>query len=272
MPVSLADRSSAGPSVLSDPDWKCPWPLSWQRHFRVLADLVDAAGVLPYIAPGVTFEGDDIWTWRWRQQEPGTWAQLMPEQRERLEALGVRGAALPGAAAAPAELRPALAAALKGPKKPGSKAEAAFQRGLTALEQWVEEGQRPAPRGAVVDVVIDGETVPVKLGVWLSNTKSRRDKLTPEQGAALAALGMEWAGPGPGARGRLGAARRTARAVGGPGEAAGAEAPRGVRRRAVQERELHLLVHQAVRAALRAGELLGQPLTAPPPRETPGRL
>ncbi|MFE9292034.1 hypothetical protein [Streptomyces olivaceus] len=26
-------------------------------------------------------------TWRWRQQELGTWAQLMPEQRERLEAL-----------------------------------------------------------------------------------------------------------------------------------------------------------------------------------------
>ncbi|CAM5456290.1 hypothetical protein STENM327S_08137 [Streptomyces tendae] len=93
---------------------------------------------------------------------------------------GVRGAALPVAAAAPAELRPALAAALKGPKKVGSKAEAAFQRGLAALAQWVEkEGQRPVPRGAVVEVAVDGEAepVPVKLGVWLSNTKSRRDKL-----------------------------------------------------------------------------------------------
>jgi surface antigen len=34
----------------------------------------------------------------------------------------------------------------------------------------------------------------VRLGVWLSNTKSRRDKLDQEQRAALAALGMEWAG------------------------------------------------------------------------------
>jgi hypothetical protein len=33
----------------------------------------------------------------------------------------------------------------------------------------------------------------VKLGVWVSNTKSRRDKLTAEQRAALAALGVEWA-------------------------------------------------------------------------------
>ncbi len=193
-PKQAAKRAEQPAAV--DPDWNCPRPLSWQRHYRVLADLVDADGVLPYITPGVTFEGDDIGTWRWRQQEPGTWAQLMPEQRERLEALGVRGAALP-VAVAPAELRPALAAALKGPKKPGSKAEAAFQRGLAALEQWVEEGQRPVPRGAVVDVVVDGETVPVKLEVWPSNTKSRRDKLTTDQRAALAALGMEWAGAPP---------------------------------------------------------------------------
>ncbi|MFB7747530.1 helicase, partial [Streptomyces sp. NPDC056132] len=31
------------------------------------------------------------------------------------------------------------------------------------------------------------------LGVWISNTKSRRAKLTMEQLAALAALGMDWA-------------------------------------------------------------------------------
>ncbi|MEW2134585.1 Helicase associated domain protein [Streptomyces sp. NPDC005435] len=183
-----------------DPDWDCPWPLSWQRHYRVLADLVDADGVLPHIAPGVVYDGDDIGTWRWRQQEPGTWAQLLPEQRERLTALGVQGAALPVAAAAPAELPPALADAAKGSKKAGSKAEAAFQRGLAALAQWVEkEGQRPVPRSTVVEITVDGEAepVPVKLGVWLSNTKSRRDKLTAEQLAALAALGMDWAGPPP---------------------------------------------------------------------------
>ncbi|WP_189853841.1 DEAD/DEAH box helicase [Streptomyces omiyaensis] len=170
-----------------DPDWNCPWPLSWQRHYRVLADLVDADGHLPRIAPGVVFDGDDIGAWRWRQQEPGTWAQLTPEQQERLSKLGMHPDRAPSPA--PAAPRPAG----KGP----SKAEAAFRRGLTALARWVEkEGQRPVPRGAVVEITVDGEAepVPVKLGVWLSNTKSRRDKLTTEQRAALAALGMKWTG------------------------------------------------------------------------------
>ncbi|MFH9959697.1 Helicase associated domain protein [Streptomyces roseolus] len=194
-PERAAERAAQLAEI--DPDWNCPWPLNWQRRYRVLADLVDADGHLPDIAPGVVFDGDDIGTWRWRQQEAGTWAQLLPEQRERLTKLGIKGAALPVAAAAPAEPRPAPAAVLKGPKKAGSKAEAAFQRGLAALTQWVEkEGQRSVPRGAIVEITADGETepVPVKLGVWLSNTKSRREKLTVEQRAALGALGMKWAG------------------------------------------------------------------------------
>ncbi|MFJ7131022.1 Helicase associated domain protein [Streptomyces sp. NPDC098101] len=170
-----------------EPDWNCPWPLNWQRHYRVLADLVDAYGHLPHIAPGVVFDGDDIGTWRWKQQEPGTWAQLMPEQRERLTALGIQ-------AAPPAPVpAPAAGGTAKGP----GKAQQAFQRGLTALAQWVErEGtDRPVPRGAVVEVAVDGEAeaVPVRLGVWISNTKTRRDKLDQEQRNALRELGIEWA-------------------------------------------------------------------------------
>jgi hypothetical protein len=50
-----------------------------------------------------------------------------------------------------------------------------------------------------MEITVDGEAEPVtvKLGVWLSNTKSRRDKLTAERRAALAALGMESASPAP---------------------------------------------------------------------------
>ncbi|MGY3685063.1 helicase [Streptomyces sp. NBC_00654] len=33
----------------------------------------------------------------------------------------------------------------------------------------------------------------MKLGVCISNTKSRRDRLTQEQREVLAGLGMEWA-------------------------------------------------------------------------------
>ncbi|MFE4608831.1 Helicase associated domain protein [Streptomyces niveus] len=169
-----------------DPDWNCPWPLSWQRHYRVLADLVDADGILPHIAPGVLMDGDDIGTWKRRQQEPGTWAQLSNEQQKRLTTLGINAPATP----------PPAPAAASGTKGQG-KAQQAFQRGLAALTQWVErEGtHRPVPRGHGEPIAVDGQTEPVtvKLGVWITNTKTRRDKLTTDQLDALRKLGMEWA-------------------------------------------------------------------------------
>ncbi|MFH9500642.1 DEAD/DEAH box helicase [Streptomyces globisporus] len=191
-----ADRAAERAAQLAaiDEDWNCPWSLNWQRHYRVLADLVDADGVLPYIAPGVVMDGDDIGAWRWKQQNAGVQAQLMPEQRERLAKLGIPIAELPSPA-------PATARTTKPKAKGPSRAQEAFQRGLAALTQWVErEGaDRPVPRGAVVEIAVDGKTepVPIKLGVWVSNTKSRKDRLDANQLAALAKLGMDWAGPPP---------------------------------------------------------------------------
>lgn len=169
-----------------DPDWDCPWPLDWQRHYRVLADLVDADGHLPDIAPGVLFEGDDIGRWLQRQKQPGTWKLLSTEQQERLTKLGIKAAVAPSPA-------PAAGRATKGP----SKAQQAFQRGLAALTQWVErEGaHRPVPRSHTEQITINGQTEPeaVRLGVWVSNTRARRDKLDTDQLAALRELGMHWA-------------------------------------------------------------------------------
>lgn len=164
-----------------DPDWDCPWPLDWQRHYRVLADLVDADGVLPDIAPGVHLDGDDIGKWLQQQRKPAVWARLLPEQRQRLAVLGIKPLEAPSPA-------PAAKRATKGP----GKAQAAFQRGLKALAQWVErEGaDRPVPRKAV-EVLPDGTET--KLGIWYSNTKARRDKLSQEQLAALQELGVDWA-------------------------------------------------------------------------------
>jgi hypothetical protein len=173
-----------------DPDWNCPWPLDWQRHYRVLADLAadEPSGVLPDIAPGVLMDGDDIGRWLERQKNPGTWAQLSTEQQERLTRLGIQPAQRPSPA-------PAAGRTAKGP----SKAQQAFQRGLAALAQWVErEGaHRPVPRGHAEEIAVDGETEPVtvKLGVWLSNTRARREKLGAEQLASLKELGMDWARP-----------------------------------------------------------------------------
>ncbi|MEU4013394.1 DEAD/DEAH box helicase [Streptomyces pseudogriseolus] len=171
-----------------DEDWNCPWPLNWQRHYRVLAHLAadEPHGRLPDIAPGVLMDGDDIGKWLQQQRKPSVWALLLPEQQERLSKLGVQ----PDQAPPPA---PTAARTTKSP----SKAQAAFQRGLAALTQWVErEGpERPVPRGHSEQITVDGETEPVtvKLGVWVSNTKTRRDKLTQEQQDALRELGINWA-------------------------------------------------------------------------------
>ncbi|WP_412180913.1 helicase associated domain-containing protein [Streptomyces goshikiensis] len=77
------------------------------------------------------------------------------------------------------------------------EAQQAFQRGLAALTQWVErEGaHRPVPRAHGEEIAVEGEAEPivVNLGVWVSSTKSRRDKLTTDQHAALAELGVDWA-------------------------------------------------------------------------------
>ncbi|MGC4986683.1 Helicase associated domain protein [Streptomyces sp. DT193] len=169
-----------------DPDWNCPWPLDWQRHHRVLADLVDADGHLPNIAPGVLMDGDDLGRWLQRQKQPGTWKQLSTDQQERLAQLGVK----------PLEVLSPAPAAIRATKGQG-KAQQAFQRGLAALAQWIErEGaNQPVPRAHSEEITAADETEPVvvKLGVWVSNTKTRRDKLTLEQLDALRALGVEWA-------------------------------------------------------------------------------
>ncbi|MGY1583257.1 Helicase associated domain protein [Streptomyces sp. MN13] len=181
-----AERAQQLASI--DPDWNCPWPLDWQRHYAVLRDLAadEPHGHLPHIQPGVLFDGDDLGRWLKRQKQPGIWARLLPEQQQRLTKLGVTPLEAPSPA-------PAATRVTKGP----SKAQQAFQRGLAALAQWVErEGvHRPVPRGHSEQIAVDGEAEPVvvKLGVWVSNTKSRRDKLTHEQLDALRELGMEWA-------------------------------------------------------------------------------
>ncbi|MGI5485173.1 helicase associated domain-containing protein [Streptomyces lavendofoliae] len=181
-------RRARGAAGGDRPGLELPLALDWQRHHHILADLAadEPHGHLPHIAPGVTYDGDDLGRWLKQQKKPGIWAQLSEEQQQRLTALGVKPLEAPPAA-------PVARRATKGP----SKAQQAFQRGLTALTQWVErEGaHRPVPRGAVVEIAVDGDADPVtvKLGVWISNTKTRRDKLTQEQLDALRELGMEWA-------------------------------------------------------------------------------
>ncbi len=64
---------------------------------------------------------------------------------------------------------------------------------MAALTQYkARTGTVTVPRGHVEELEIAGGAVAVKLGVWISNTKSRRAKLTEAQLAALAELGLDW--------------------------------------------------------------------------------
>ncbi|MFI9213981.1 Helicase associated domain protein [Streptomyces sp. NPDC053253] len=163
-----------------DEDWDCPWPLDWQRHYRILADLAadEAGGILPAIEPGVVFDGDDIGRWLHRQRR--SWTELSEEQQQRLTALGVQ----PDHAPPPA---PVGARATKGP----SKAQQAFQRGLAALTQYIQREGRTVVGRAHIEEMADGSAI--RLGVFLSNQKVRRDRLDAAQLAALAELGYTWA-------------------------------------------------------------------------------
>jgi hypothetical protein len=79
-------------------------------------------------------------------------------------------------------------------KRAGAGKPSAFDRGLVALAQYRERTDGvTVPRQHIEEIEDgDGGTVEIKLGVWISNTKSRRAKLTGEQLDRLAALGLDW--------------------------------------------------------------------------------
>jgi hypothetical protein len=67
----------------------------------------------------------------------------------------------------------------------------AFQRGVEALAQYIAREGKVVVGRAHVEELPDGTMI--KLGVFLSNQKARRDRLDAQQRAALAELGYVWA-------------------------------------------------------------------------------
>ncbi|MEU6332084.1 Helicase associated domain protein [Streptomyces sp. NPDC047049] len=165
-----------------DPYWnpQC-WPFEWQQRYAALSAVLDDGATLAEILPGVTIGGQDIGAWLHAQRTG--WEQLGEEQRERLAELGVEP--LPATVEAPVK-------AVKARKG----VSAAFERGIAALAQYkAREGHLKVPRSHTEEITVEGsaEPVSVKLGVFLSNTKSRRGKLTADALRQLTDLGLEWA-------------------------------------------------------------------------------
>ncbi|MGA4856724.1 Helicase associated domain protein [Streptomyces koyangensis] len=171
-----ASRRAAALAAI-DPDWNPAWPVDWQRHYAALRGVMAPGSVLGYVEPGAMVNGLDVGRWLVAQQD--VWEQLADGQRERLVQLGVRPPEKP--AAIPPRPRRASGGARAG----------AFERGIAALAQYT------AREGTVVVSRSWSEELPdgtsVRLGVWLSNVKSRRATLTVEQCEQLAGLGLEWA-------------------------------------------------------------------------------
>ncbi|MFH8993042.1 Helicase associated domain protein [Streptomyces sp. NPDC017940] len=160
-----------------DEDWNPPWPADWQRHYAALRELVADEDGQAEVLPGFTVHGMDIGKWLARQRKPEVWEVLTNGQLERLEQLGI----------VPLAPAPELEASAK----PSTTPLSTFERGIAALAQYkAREGSVKVPR-AHVERLEDGTEV--KLGVFLSNSKSRRAKLTADKLAALARLGLEWA-------------------------------------------------------------------------------
>jgi superfamily II DNA or RNA helicase len=185
-----------------DEDWNPPWALDWQRKWAAARQLVDAGVPLADITPGTTISGEDIGRWLKRQSAPHTWNKLTDGQRERLTRIGVQ---------APADLQIATTATAQTPAGTGMRdgvpspqpgktpqgASGAYARGISALRQYVaREGHVRVPRAHIEVLATEsaegpaGEGTPVKLGVWLSNTKARRRQLREEQRTELANLGV----------------------------------------------------------------------------------
>ncbi|MGX1540802.1 Helicase associated domain protein, partial [Streptomyces diastaticus] len=157
-----------------DEHWDPAWPAEWQRHYAALRELLADEEDRSEVLPGFTVHGMDIGKWQAKQRQHTVWAGLVDGQRALLEQLGV--------VPLPPEPEPA---------KTSGKTMSAFEKGVAALAQYkTREGSVKPPR-AHVEVLEDGSEV--KLGVFLSNSKSRRAKLTADKLAALAALGLEWA-------------------------------------------------------------------------------
>ncbi|MET8682225.1 Helicase associated domain protein [Streptomyces sp. NPDC004647] len=171
-PTRAAERARQLAGI--DPDWNCPWPLDWQRMYATLRMCLDGGATLAELLPGVTYCGEDLGQWLARQRT--SWMQLTDDQQHRLAQLGVEPAVRTGAEkAAPA----------------GRTHTDAFTRGITALKHFKDRtGHVHVPR-AHVEPLPDG--TPIRLGIWLSNTKTRRASLAAERITMLRELGIEWA-------------------------------------------------------------------------------
>ncbi|MFJ8444362.1 Helicase associated domain protein [Kitasatospora griseola] len=169
-----ADRKAAVDGI--DPGWCPSWPVEWQRCFTLAWRYVTEGGGLAGSAPGtMVVQGEDLGGWA-RAQQVG-WDKLGPARQWVCEhVLG---------------LVPLEPEELPAPKVPHAVKE---ERNLAAAAQYRQrEGHLNVPRRHKESLPLaDGATVEVGLGLFIANSRSRRDTVPTARAERLTGLGMRW--------------------------------------------------------------------------------
>lgn len=161
-----------------DPSWCPTWPVEWQRAFHLTRlHLEEVGGELPTEPGVIVHRSEDLGRWV-RAQRLG-WDKLTSVQQWMCEqVLGIE---------------PASEAEKPKPRRTQADKWALH---LAAARQYYErEGHLQVPRKHVETIVGEDQEkrdVPLKLGAWVGNQRSRAATLTPERIEQLSAIGMRW--------------------------------------------------------------------------------
>ncbi|MGW1093382.1 helicase associated domain-containing protein, partial [Streptomyces sp. NPDC002596] len=168
-----------------DPSWCPAWPVTWQRCFHLTRLHLDAGGTLPTAAGEVVRQGEDLG--RWVQAQQVGWDKLTGVQQWMLEhILGIEPASED-----------------EEPKPRTSQAQKWALHLAAATQFYEREGHLRVPRKHTEMITLgrnggedqkqqEQRDVPLKLGAWVSNQRSRAASLTPERIEQLSAVGMRW--------------------------------------------------------------------------------
>lgn len=158
-----------------DASWCPSWPVTWQRCFHLVRMHLDAGEALPTEAGDVVHQGEDL-GW-WVQSVRLGWDHLTTVQQWMCEQV--------------LEVEPAT----EDEKPPPCRTQAdKWAMHYEAAKQFYEwEGHLIVPCKQVETLLSEeGWELQFRLGVWISNQRSRAASLSPGRMDKLSRIGMRW--------------------------------------------------------------------------------
>lgn len=166
-----------------DASWCPAWPVAWQRCFHLVRQHLDEGRTLPTTAGDAVRQGEDLG--RWVTSVRHGWDKLTVVQQWMCEqVLGIEPASED-----------------EKPKPRTSQADKWAANLAAARQFYAREGHLKVPRKHIETITTGGtpsqdqkqQDLPLKLGTWISNQRTRAATLTPEQREQLSKIDMRWA-------------------------------------------------------------------------------